>query len=156
MDWTAGLRSPTEIGDFSSSLRVQTGSGAHPASYTISTGALSPGVKRGPGVMLTTHPLLVPRSRKSRSCTSSHPNAPLWSVTGPLYLCTHITKYFWAVCGVTTQRFGDIFCLHHQDWWLKQLQSLERWIETTYLRQWSSEKTSLSHSESFKSSCIHT
>jgi hypothetical protein len=36
--------------------------------------------------MLTTHPLLVPRLRKSRSYTSSHPNAPLWSVTGPFYL----------------------------------------------------------------------
>jgi hypothetical protein len=36
--------------------------------------------------MLTTHPLLVPRLRKSRSYTSCHPNAPLWSVTGPLYL----------------------------------------------------------------------
>jgi hypothetical protein len=35
--------------------------------------------------MLTTHPLLVPRLRKSRSYTSSHPDAPLWSVTGPLY-----------------------------------------------------------------------
>jgi hypothetical protein len=45
-----------------------------------------PGVKRGRSVMLTTHPLLVPRLRKSRSYTSSHPNAPLWSVTGPLYL----------------------------------------------------------------------
>jgi hypothetical protein len=49
-------------------------------------GALCPGVKRGRGVMLTTHPLLVPRLRKSRSCTSCHTNAPLWSVTGPLYL----------------------------------------------------------------------
>jgi hypothetical protein len=36
-------------------------------------GALSPGVKRGRGVMLATHPLLVPRLRKSRSYTSSHP-----------------------------------------------------------------------------------
>jgi hypothetical protein len=36
--------------------------------------------------MLTTHPLLVPRLRKSGSYTSCHPNAPLWSVTGPLYL----------------------------------------------------------------------
>jgi hypothetical protein len=36
--------------------------------------------------MLTTHPLLVPRLRKSRSYTSSHPNSPLWSVTGPIYL----------------------------------------------------------------------
>jgi hypothetical protein len=35
--------------------------------------------------MLTTLPLLVPRSRKSRSYTSSPPSqAPLWSVTGPL------------------------------------------------------------------------
>jgi hypothetical protein len=32
-----------------------------------------------------THPLLVPRLRKSRSYTSSHRNAPLWSITGPLF-----------------------------------------------------------------------
>jgi hypothetical protein len=44
------------------------------------------GVKRGRGVMLTTHPLLVPRLRKSRSYTSCHQNATLWSLTGPLYL----------------------------------------------------------------------
>jgi hypothetical protein len=36
-------------------------------------GALSLGVKRGRGVMLTTHPLLVLRLRKSRSYTSSPP-----------------------------------------------------------------------------------
>jgi hypothetical protein len=84
-DWTAGVRSPTE--DLSSALCVQTGSGAHPASCTVGTGGSFPrGAKRGRGVMLTTHPLLVPRSRKSRSCTTCHPNAPLWSVTGPLYL----------------------------------------------------------------------
>jgi hypothetical protein len=35
-------------------------------------GALPPGVQRCRGVMLTTHPLLVPRSGKSRSYTSSH------------------------------------------------------------------------------------
>jgi hypothetical protein len=55
-------------------------------------GALSPGVKRGRGVMLTTHPLLVPRLTKSRSYTSCHRNAPLGSVTGPLYL--YIYPYF--------------------------------------------------------------
>jgi hypothetical protein len=48
-------------------------------------GVLSPGVKRGRGVMLTTHPILVPRLRNSRSYTTCHPNAPLWSVTGPLF-----------------------------------------------------------------------
>jgi hypothetical protein len=49
-------------------------------------GALSPGIKRGRGVMLTTHPLLVLRLRKSRSYTCCHPNAPLWSLKEPLYL----------------------------------------------------------------------
>jgi hypothetical protein len=34
---------------------------------------LSPGVKRGRGVTLTTHPHLVPRLRMSRSYTSSSP-----------------------------------------------------------------------------------
>jgi hypothetical protein len=37
-------------------------------------------------VMLTTHPLLVPRLKKSRNYTCCHPNVPLWSVTGPFYL----------------------------------------------------------------------
>jgi hypothetical protein len=36
-------------------------------------GVLSPGLKRVLGVVLTTHPHLVPRSRMSRSYTSSHP-----------------------------------------------------------------------------------
>jgi hypothetical protein len=39
------------------------GSGAHPASYTTGTGGSFPGVKRGRSVILTTHPLLVPRLR---------------------------------------------------------------------------------------------
>jgi hypothetical protein len=36
-------------------------------------GVLSPGVKRGRGVMLTTRPHLVPKLRMSRSYISSHP-----------------------------------------------------------------------------------
>ena len=40
---------------------VQTGPGAHPASCKMGTGSF-PGVKCGQGVLLTTHPLLVPRS----------------------------------------------------------------------------------------------
>jgi hypothetical protein len=70
-NWTTGVRSPTE--DFSSSLCVQTGSGAHPASNPMGTRVLSSGVKRGRGVMLTTHPHLVPRLSRSRSYTSSSP-----------------------------------------------------------------------------------
>jgi hypothetical protein len=38
-------------------------------------GVLSPGVKSGRGVTLTTHPHLVPRSRMSRSYTFSPPSA---------------------------------------------------------------------------------
>jgi hypothetical protein len=63
------VRSPAEAKDFSSSLCVQTGSGAHPASCTMGTGGPFPMAKRGRGVMLTTHPHLVPTSRMSRNYT---------------------------------------------------------------------------------------
>jgi hypothetical protein len=59
-DRATGVRSPAGAKNISSILCVQTGSGAHPASSPMGTGVLSPGVKRGRGVMLTTHPHLVP------------------------------------------------------------------------------------------------
>jgi hypothetical protein len=91
MDWTARVQSPTEAEDSSSNLCIQIGSGAHPASYTMGTRALSPGVKCGQGMMLTIHDHLMARLRKSRSYTSSHPKEPLWSIPGPLYLlCKNI------------------------------------------------------------------
>ena len=66
---------------------VQTSSGAHPASCTMGTGSF-PGVKYGRGMLLTTHPLLVPQSWKSRAIFL--PN--LWTttrpITGALYLFT--------------------------------------------------------------------
>jgi hypothetical protein len=49
MDWTTGVRSPTEAEDFSSGLRIQTGSGAQPASYPMGTGGPFPGGKARPG-----------------------------------------------------------------------------------------------------------
>jgi hypothetical protein len=61
------FRSPAGAKDFSCSLCVQTGSGAHPASCTMGTGGSFPEAKRGRGVTLTNHPHLVPRSRMSRS-----------------------------------------------------------------------------------------
>ena len=48
------------------SAPVQTGPGAHPASYTMGTGSF-PGVKSGQGLTLTPQPLLLPWSRKSRT-----------------------------------------------------------------------------------------
>ena len=65
--------------------------GAHPASCTMGTGSF-PEVKYGRGVLLTTHPLLVPLSWKSRAI----PLPTLWATTGPvtgtLYLVFIIQK----------------------------------------------------------------
>jgi hypothetical protein len=72
-DRAIGVRSPAGAKDFSSNLCVQTGSEAHPDSCTMGTGCPFPGAKRGRGVTLNTHPYLVPRSRMSRSYTSSPP-----------------------------------------------------------------------------------
>jgi hypothetical protein len=58
-DWTTEIRSPAKANDFCSSLCVQTGSGAQPASCTMGTGVLSPAMKRGRSVTLTTQPNLV-------------------------------------------------------------------------------------------------
>jgi hypothetical protein len=44
------------------SAPVQTGLAAHPAFCTMGTGSF-PGVESGRGVVLTPHPLLVPRSK---------------------------------------------------------------------------------------------
>jgi hypothetical protein len=43
------VRFPAGVKDFSSSLCVQTGSGAHPASCTMGTGGPFPGGKARPG-----------------------------------------------------------------------------------------------------------
>jgi hypothetical protein len=48
-DRVIGVRSSAGAKDFSSSLFVQTGSGAHPASYTMGTGGPFPRGKARPG-----------------------------------------------------------------------------------------------------------
>jgi hypothetical protein len=52
------VRSSSEGNNFSSSLCIQTDCEAHPASCPVGTGGPFPGVKRGRGVTLTTHPHL--------------------------------------------------------------------------------------------------
>ena len=68
---------------------VQTGPGAHPASCTMGTGSF-PGVKYGRGVLLTTHPLLVPRSWKSRAI----PLPTLWATKRPVTRTLYLTYLF--------------------------------------------------------------
>jgi len=67
---------------------VQNGPGAHPVSCKLGTGSF-PGVKCGRCVLLTTHPLLVPRSWKSRAI----PLPTLWATPGPQWEHTHSTIY---------------------------------------------------------------
>ena len=67
------------------SAPVQTGHGAHPASYTMGTGSF-PGVKSSRIMTPTPHLLLGPWSRKSRAI----PLLPLWTVqpVHSLSVCT--------------------------------------------------------------------
>jgi len=58
---------------------VQTGPGAHPATCTMGTGSF-PRVEYGRGVLLTPHPVLVPRTWKIRAI----PLPTLWATTGPV------------------------------------------------------------------------
>jgi len=69
------------------SAPVQTGPGAHRASYTSGTGSF-PGVKSGRGMTLTPYFLLVPWSRKSKAI----PLLPLWDVrpVRSLSACTRV------------------------------------------------------------------
>jgi hypothetical protein len=92
-DQAIGVRSPAGANDFSSNLRVHTGSEARPASCTVDTGGHFPGTKRGRGVTLTTHRHLVPRSRMSRNYTSSPPSATM-GYSGTALLCFFVRTGF--------------------------------------------------------------
>jgi len=76
-DWLRSGRSGIESRRGRDFPLFQTGPGAHPASCKIGTGSSS-GVNCGRGVLLTAHPLLVPRSWKSRAVTLP----TLWATPG--------------------------------------------------------------------------
>ena len=69
----------------------ETGPGVHPASCTMGTGSF-PGVKCGRGVLLTTHPLLVPRKR--RAIPLPHPLGHTGPVMGSLYLFIIVCRLY--------------------------------------------------------------
>jgi len=76
-DWLRTGRSGIESRRGRDFPPVQTGPGAHPACCKMGTVSF-PGVKCDQGVLLTTHPLLVPRSWKSKA----KPLPTLWATPG--------------------------------------------------------------------------
>ena len=84
--------------------------GAHLASWTMGTGSF-PGVKCGRGVLLTTHPLLVPRSWKSRATLYLYLYCGAFNVTSShlglmLLLCVIVLQSF-----VISSFFFFVFCI---------------------------------------------
>jgi hypothetical protein len=86
------VRSPTGA-DFSSSPCVQTGSGAHPASYPMVTGGLSPGGKARPGRDADHSPPSNAEVKNEQELYLLSPHAPPWRVAGQLYFFFFITAY---------------------------------------------------------------
>jgi hypothetical protein len=82
-DRVIGVRSPAEAKGFSSSLCVQTGSGANPTSSTTSTGGPFHRAKVRTGSDADNSPHLVPRFKICTSYTSSPPKrlrGVLWGI----------------------------------------------------------------------------
>jgi hypothetical protein len=85
-DWTTGVRSPTEAEDFSSSLCIQNGSGAHPASCTMGTGGSFPRGKVQPGHDADHSPPSSAEVKNEQELYLLSSQAPPWRVAGSLYL----------------------------------------------------------------------
>jgi hypothetical protein len=83
-----GVRSPTRTEDFSSSLCVQTGSGAHQVSCTMGTGGPFPGGKARPGRDADHSPPSSAEVKNEQELYLLSPHAPAWRVGGPLYIFT--------------------------------------------------------------------
>jgi hypothetical protein len=85
--WTTGLSRfdlRQRRKDFSSSLCVHTGSGAHPASCTVGTMGPFLWVKRGRSVTLTTHPIYC-RSHERVGAIQPHPPSTFVACNGTAF-----------------------------------------------------------------------
>ena len=78
------------------------GPGAHPASCTMGNRSF-PGVKYGRGVLLNTHPLLVPRSWKSRAI----PLLSLWATPRPVTETVYLYSFIDIIGLITTHRIDQ-------------------------------------------------
>jgi hypothetical protein len=82
-DWRIAFRSPAGAKDFSSSLCVQTGSGAHPASCPMGTGSF-PGDNSRPGRDADHSPPSSAEVKNEYELYILSPQAPPWRVMGQL------------------------------------------------------------------------
>ena len=116
--WTVRVSNP---GEGVISVPVRTGPGVHPASCAMGTGSC-PGVKSGRGVTLTSHPLLVPSSRKNRAI----PLLPLWAVrpVQSLSACTMVHFSLFT--------FSVLFKASSKSWWLCPIMSVQRAIHARW------------------------
>jgi hypothetical protein len=88
-DRAIGVRSPAGTKHFSSSLCVQTGSGAHPASCTVGTGGPFPGDKARPGRDADLSPPSSAEVKNEYELYLLSPPAPPWRVAGQLcFFCS--------------------------------------------------------------------
>jgi hypothetical protein len=97
--WTTGVRSLAEASLFFFPDQLW-----GPPS-PLSNGYLSPGVKRGRGVMLTTHPHQVPRSWMSRSYTSSAPLRLHRCVVQDTFFMRHQHRYRFRLYRIVWKRY---------------------------------------------------
>jgi hypothetical protein len=84
MDWMTEIWSPAEAKEFSSSLCVQTGSGAHPASCPMGTGFPSPGQSATREWRWPLTPIYC-QSQEWLGAIPPLPQVPPWRVVGLLY-----------------------------------------------------------------------
>jgi len=96
---------------------VQTGPGAHPNFCKMRTGSFL-GVKCGRGVLLTTHPLLVPRSWKSRA----RHLPTLWATPG--LSRDHFTSNFTFYYELSPINSQTVSCLKYCMYFFKYVSSL--------------------------------
>jgi hypothetical protein len=83
-DRAIGVRSPAGAKDFSYSLFVQTGSGAHPVSCTMDTGGPFPGAKARPGRETDHSPPSSAEVEYELELYLLSPQASSWRVVGQL------------------------------------------------------------------------
>jgi hypothetical protein len=80
------VRSQSGVEDFSSSRCVQTGSGAHPATYPMGTVGPFPGGKARPGCDADHSPPSTVVVKYELELYLLPPNVPTWRVVGHLYI----------------------------------------------------------------------